>query len=351
MYLTGVGGDYTVHYSDQDANIWEAGYVQSQLQWATDNNLLCDRLGFHFADFPITGSKMSTYDVVKMRQVLDITGAKNHKAILLLQNSPYGSGVNYCGSPQFKSNWVQVARDFKGDDRIAAFSLFGEPNHISRYDTWYQTLTTPLQFYQEMMSVARAIHVVDSSRKVILPFQMNYYGGWAIAPWIADLKAVGLQNEPNVLIDVDHPYFFENDWDGGRTPEGVVSNHEELFTVPLTEAFGANKCYIGETFHWVGDTISTTNFSSHAATPELQQRFLIAYINMCLKHNISFNLWSFYGSARVEPTKVDVASSEWVNYIPSYDPDKPDINKSGINILLGVLVLLVVSLVHMGGEQ
>jgi hypothetical protein len=313
--LSGLGTDYCVYYSDHDATIWRSSWIQDDLRYWKNKGLSCTRLGFEFSDITSSQStKMSTYNAQKMHKVIDILEAKGHTVILLLQNSPYGTMQHYCGSQNFVNNWLQVARDFKGDQRVKAFSLFGEPNHdINGYDTWDTSIISPLQFYQKMMDLTKAIHAIDPNRVVILPFAMGYYTWERADLWINDLVSVGFREEPNTMVDVDHPYFFENDWDGGRTPAQVAEWHGTNMIKPFVEAFGADRCYLGETFAWVGNTTPTAITPSNPSTSSLQLEWLTAIMNVCVQYQVPFNIWaSLVPSAEREVlTKMAVEASNW----------------------------------------
>ena len=315
--FSGLGDDYCAYYSDHDATIWKSSSIQDDLEYWKNKGLSCIRLGFEFSDITSPRStKMSTYNSQKMHEVIDILDANGHTVILLLQNSPYGTMQHYCGSQNFINNWLQVTRDFKGDQRVKAFSLFGEPNHENNgYDTWATSIKSPLQFYQKMMDLTKSIHAIDPNRVVILPFAMGEgFYNWDTGLWINDLKAVGLLNEPNTMVDIDHPYFFENNWDGGLNPTQLAERHGRDIIKPFVEAFGADRCYVGETFAWIGqNTIRTAITPSKPPTPSLQREWLTAIVNVCIKYQVPFNIWSSLSTngQKVVITKMAIDGSNW----------------------------------------
>ena len=127
------GEDYCVYFDNRDVSIWEnAGIAEAM----ADNGCNTVRLGFAFDDMKSdnptnigTYHTCSVYDKAKIKQLLGILDGYGMKAILVLQNgegATVNDGYDYFGSQNWVDNWRRATQDFLGDDRVAAFELFGE---------------------------------------------------------------------------------------------------------------------------------------------------------------------------------------------------------------------------------
>lgn len=336
MFLTGLGTDYCIYYADHATNVWEKSNIQNQLAWSKTVNMPVGRLGFQFADYPYTSGKMSTYSKTKMNQVLDYWNAHGLKGILLLQNI-WGTGNGYVGSQAFEDNWLQVAKDFKGDNRVGAFNLFGEAyyNNTSNRNIAPE-LDTNLKFFKRMIEVADKIHAIDSTRLIILPSHCctQYYGWNDHAKYIADYVAAGVKERPYIFLDIDHPYFFENSWDyvygPNTTPEQKVDYLYKNIWKLFIDEFGADKCHIGETFPWTGQKTlkASDGTGGKDPNPELQKRWTIAFVNKMQEIDLSFDLWVFHGSPNTTPIINAVEASQWngskIKPIPDVSTPTPE---------------------------
>jgi hypothetical protein len=314
LRLTGVGGDYLVYYSDQDPSIWETSWIHDDLTYYASKGLTTSRLGFVFSDStvaPLGKHGMSVYNKAKMDRVLTYFDQFGMKVVFVLQNN-YDQ-ANYCGSQSWFDNWLQVTRDYKDDNRVLAFNIFGEPEHdVNGYNTWASHITTKAQFNVEMMKLVKAIHTIDPKRVVILPYMglgslYNGFGSETYSSWIADLKAAGFESEPNTMVDVTHPYFFENQYDYSLNPTQKAKWYEDNQIKPMTSAFGSSRCWSGETFIWLGTTIG-----GGTATLSLQKEYLTEMINCFVRNQVGFDLWAVWGNMdRRIPTKECIAASNF----------------------------------------
>ena len=218
-----------------------------------------------------------------MNKVLDILSASDVKGIMALHNNGV-SCKNYYGSSAWYNNWITVANTFNSDNRIAAFSIFGEPEHYSGYDTWAPGITSSKQVQEKALELARAIHQIDPDRVVIMPYGMTY-GRGNIGHYIADIQAIGALNEPNLVFDILHPYFIETLADDmGLSPSQKAQWYGDNVVKPCVAAFGADRCYIGETFAWGGKTQS------------YQIQFLTEMINVFVEYHVGFTVWAYFSS-------------------------------------------------------
>jgi hypothetical protein len=307
---TGIGGDYLIYYSDGSPEGWLTSWIVSDMALFKANGYHTARLGFVFSDCsiqPLGRHGMSVYDQTKMDRVLEIFDAYGIKVVLLLQNN-YDC-EEYAGSTAWRNNWLSVATHYKNDNRIVAFSIFGEPQH-NTYDNWAPAITTDLQFHQSMMDLIDDIHAIDPDRVCIFPF--TGLQDSSAASRIADLQAVGADTDTYTLIDCTHPYFFENSYDMGLTPTQKVSWYDKNEISPFVVAFGASKLWCGETFYWGG------------LTPSLQREWTIGIVNKFVQRGVGFDFWAYWGTEAItkNATKEALAASNYGLVAPP-EPEPP----------------------------
>ncbi len=334
--LTGIGGDYLVHNTNAPANIWnELSWTTKDMNFFKQKGLLCSRLGFMFSDAPTApryDARQSIYEPEKMNQVLEIFKQRGFTAILLLQNNY--TCENWGGTQAWFNDWLAVAQKFKGDKRVSAFSIFGEPDIA---DTWnsYNTIDpnlTPKQFIEKCMQLARAIHVIDPERIVIIPY-MGLVNGQSkdnTLKTIADLKDAGFVTEPNTVYDCTHPYYFETDWDMGLSVAQKLDWYKRNEIQPCIDAFGSYRCFCGETFAWGNKTDS------------LQIEWLLGCINLFCELALPFNIWSYWSeSGYYKSLTRDVIESSNYGHVDFPDdfavPDKP-VGGGEVNFFRGFVV-------------
>lgn len=309
-YLSGLGDDYTMYYSDHPASVWDQSWVASRMETYEVKSV---RLGFLFDDCPGAGTPGygSIYNQTKMDEVLDIMDGYNVKSILLLQNNGV-SCANYAGSWDWYYNWLNVTTDFLDDDRIAAFSIFGEPAKDDYYNTWATdgpvgAITTRLKLQEAFAYLINAIHAIDPDRVVIYPLGSFQYT--TVASWVTDITAVGMLNNPNVIFDIVHPYYFENAWDMGLTPTQKVAWYRDTWVIPGVAAFGASRSYCGETFAWGSLTYS------------YQVQFLTEMINVFVEYEMGFTVWAYFSSPNQSWQNDAILAS---NYLSAEEPLPPE---------------------------
>ena len=248
------------------------------------------RLAFAFADAPVSGDGTHTHSVYvesKMDTVISIFDSYDIKVIL--DNHNVGDHKAYCGSTAWKNNWKQIARHYKGDNRIAGFNIFNEPTK----DTWASGITTKEQFIQAMGDCIDIIRQEDPTRTIFFPCCY----GMAIDldnPYTLNnlLKSKGILAKGNVVIDIGHPYYFENKWDlyatPSLTPEVVANNFEQDIIIPSVALYGSENCWIGETAAFLGKT------------NDYQIRWLKSFINYCLRHDVGLQVWAYFGKIAIQ---------------------------------------------------
>lgn len=323
-FLTGIGGDYLVYFNDlsTDRNpaIWETNWIQNDLSYFAQQGLTCSRLGFSFESNTdrIYGS-CSVYQTWKMKQVVGYFEEKGMTVILSYQNNYDNRG--FAGSDDWFSGWLGVAQDFKNDDTVVAYNIFGEPEHdVGGYDTWDSSINTKQEFLDRMMELTRAIHQIDPEKIVILPYMglgSLYYGwktGSLYSEWIQDLKDAGFKSEPNTVVDIIHPYYFENSYDFGLTVDEKVQWYETYQIKPMIEAFGSDRCWAGETFSWYGTSLRPGDGTGgNPTTYSIQDYWLEQIINCYVSNDVDFDVWAYWSTTAVHKsaTKQSMVNSNW----------------------------------------
>lgn len=275
--LTGLGGDYLVHFGDQSPEVWISETWIEMLAENRDKGYHTSKLGFEFGD----GTCHSTLDYEKFDRVLEIFDSVNIDVI------PVAWDDQTCNSEflnTYKADWLNFVSYYKGDSRIVAVSIFCEQTNS------ILTELSRFELTKYSAELTKEIHLVDPDRIVIFPFPALIYG--TFAEWYADLQQTEILSEPNVVFDVVHPYYFENDWDMGLTPEAKAVWYGKGWISPSVNFFGANRVFAGETFAGTAPIV----WDSPEPTPELQVRFLTAIINEYVEYDIGFSIWAVLGN-------------------------------------------------------
>ena len=310
--LTGLGGDYlfwygvtspTANSAEQWLNAYSYGNAtKSWAAWAAAfEGWKTTRLGFTFnPEMVIDHSIMGYAAFNRVLEIFDSVGSK-----VIIANFDYVD--TYWDTNEWWNKWLDMATYYKGDDRIAAFEIFNEMHPEIRNghsSAW---------IVNHWAELTRAVHDRDPARVVMFPTgQLDYDYAYQ---WLPDLLATGIQNEPNVVFDILHPYFFEIPaWDYRpgypQTPEGTAQWYADAWIAPSVAALGAYRCYEGETFAWEGA-------GYHA---DLQQRWLVAIINQCANYGISFNMWA--GLAVPSQMNAQIQAIEAASYpVYKHQPD------------------------------
>ena len=276
--LTGFGGDYALYFNDGSVEAWINSGLINRVDEFRKKGYVAARLCFEFGH----STCMSTLDYTKFDRLLEIFDSVSVKVIPTSWDDQTFSSAFLANH---RNNWLNFVSHYKGDQRIAAISLFNEPT--SRILTASMSKS---EFQHFAANLVRDIHAIDPNRVCIFPIPILMYGSFD--QWLPDLKATGILSEPNVVFDIAHPYFFENDYDMGKNPEQKASWYGYAWIAPAVSAFGSDRCYAGETFAWVGEsTLPTANYPSHTPNVALQKRWLVAIINEFNRQDISFCTW------------------------------------------------------------
>lgn len=129
--MTGVGADY-LWYSNADLSIWtQTTFNKSGVTYYGHIDLVnfwkplfhITQLGICFTS--ASARTASWYDQTKFGQVLALFGERN--APIIVAHYPAWNTIAHCGSQALWNNWIQFVEDWKGDSRIAAIKLYGQP--------------------------------------------------------------------------------------------------------------------------------------------------------------------------------------------------------------------------------
>ena len=275
--LTGLGADYVV-YLNHDPSVWD-----SQLHFFTQFHSNTARLMFSFKD---DLGPTSTYSYSKMSAVLDKLNSVGVKAVIC--DFP-GDDSHFYGSQAWINDWRQVAADFKGDSRIAAFEIANEP-----YPGYMAPNANTMHTFNVACSnLIDQIRSIDPSRTIMYPVELNLLTN-DINALYNDLVSTGVTSKGNILYDIVHPYFFqEPSMDGTTSPVDRADWLWFSIVLPQIEKFGAENCWCGETFAWPrgpnGGASGAVNIDYN-----LQQIFERRMINYFVQAGIGFQMLSFF---------------------------------------------------------
>jgi hypothetical protein len=285
--LTGVGGDYLVTY----ANEW------SYKKWVTDGwidrmaqcrDIYYDvaRLSFQFPEGASRWSQVgSVLNYTAMDEVVGYFDDINMTVILAehtIAHSAYMAEAlgDYFWTETFYNDWLNLTTHYQGDNRIAGFLLSVEP-HYRNLDG-----KSAADMVQLFANLTKAIHAIDADRLVIFPdFEFMYeYALWGsetarVQAFVSDLDDNGMFEEPKVMFDIYHPFYFESAHDMGLTVQQKLNWYFNLIDY-LLNFFSSDQLYISETFAWKGKTDA------------LQQEFLDGVISRCTSRGIAFTVFS-----------------------------------------------------------
>ena len=288
--LTGLGGDYTLYYSDSPITIWQSSdsYWLNKLAYWQERGYTSSRIGFVFNG----ADGMSHLDYGKWSTMLGYFDSVGVKVIATLQNNPVFTPQP--DSSYVWNNWIQFATYYNGDSRMSAFDLFSEPG-LNPVPTSSDLAIT--QFYANLI---RAIHAIDPNRVVIFPCLQTYYDTAQQA--IADLQRTGIVNEPNTVFDIVHPYWMDT-YSSWTTMEKWLEWYGANWISPFVNALGAEKCWSGETFGHTDDTSA-----AHGSL------WIQLIINKFVEYKIGFDIYATLGYGG--PMAINEAGMSASNYHP-----------------------------------
>lgn len=282
---TGFGADYCLWYNDGPISAWtSSGWLDKVEYWAT-RGFPTVHLHFEFIDSTVLPG-YSVLDYTKFDELLGLMDGVGVTVIATVFQSSHGSTwqEGYIGSDSWRNSWIEFVTYYKDDPRISAIRLFGEPTDNGEdHNYWHPSLDTPQKKADACASLITTLHAIDHDRVIVFPYGLFTINAarnnYLKAPeWIAAIKNTGVQNNPYVIYDISHPYFFENQWDFGLSPSEKALWYKTNEFEPFIAAFGADKCWVGETFWWPN------------LTPTLQDEWVTSIVNVCDDLRLSFSL-------------------------------------------------------------
>ena len=282
--LSCLGDDYLTWSNwNGDPSAWD-----SQLHWFTTYHCTGARLSFSFADDSGT-NKDSTYSWAKMDSVLTKLSSVGVKAVIC---DFAGSDSHFYGSQAWVNDWTQVASDFKGDSRIAAFEIANEPytNYLA------SNANTMHNFNVACFDVISQIRSVDSVRAIMMPIEFNIFTN-DINAFYNDLVSTGITGLGNIKYDVLHPYYFQDPhMDGYDNPGDCADGFYHNLLLPQISKFGVTNCWAGETFCWPRGPNGGWNGQINISYAD-QQTFERRMINYLVDAGVGFQMWCFITSS------------------------------------------------------
>ena len=151
------------------------------------------------------------------------------------------------------------------------------------------------------------IREVDPSRVIFFPTFCMYKDysetSMTVQLWYDMLKQAGQElnydilNDDKVIFDLVHPYYFQNEldggdnWDFGLMPSEKVTWYDDKYFKPAVALFGANRLWVGETY------------AHEEKTEDLQVEWLKGITTLCKDYGIGFQILCFLDSR--ETTRIN----------------------------------------------
>jgi hypothetical protein len=298
--LSCLGDDYLMWWNwNGDPSAWD-----SQLYLFTQYHCTGARLAFSFAD-DTGNNKDSTYVYSKMNSVLTKLSSVGVKAVIC---NFAGSDSHFYGSQAWINDWKQVAADFKGDTRIAAFEIANEPyqNYLA------SNANTMSSFNAACSSLIDQIRSIDPSRTIMYPIEFNIFTN-DINAFYNDLVSHGITTKGNIMYDIVHPYYFQDypKMEGYDNPVDCADGVWNSLVLPQIQKFGVSNCWCGETFCWPrGASGGGWNGQININYAD-QQTFEVRMINYFVSAGIGFQMWCFFGSSDKQAQIDALASSTY----------------------------------------
>jgi hypothetical protein len=283
MTLAGLGDDYLMFKNwNGNPSAWD-----SELHWFTQYHATGARLGFSFSD---DSGVFSTYNYAKMNSVLTKLSSVGVKAVIC--EFP-GVGSYFYGSAAWFNDWKQVAADFRGDSRIAAFELANEP-YQSCLASNANTLSS---FNAALASLIDQIRSIDPTRTIMIPIEVAILTDSSTA-FHNDLVSKGIPAKGNILYDIVHPYYFQIlAMDGGiDNPTDKADWYWNSYVLPEINYFGAQNVWSGEMFCWPRGANQGQNNQVYISYND-QQIFERRMINYLVTAGVGFQMWCFFSSS------------------------------------------------------
>ena len=279
----GIGSDWRILNKptslslDNVLNLWKTDIEDRMQKWSFNTV----RLGFAFPDAGDTTRHVIDY--TELDQVLDLFDSYEIKVILDLHN--YEDMEGYFGSDAWINSWVELASNYREDDRIIAYEIFNEPfgqDKASRINTWDSSITgggSGIDDDSEGVASALA-ECVDAIRATGDNHTIVYPDPWWFRPSIAEVYDPltflnSSYSRENIVVTM-HPWFL---WENQTLPK------MNEFFLGQVEKFEAWTEYYPI---WIGEF----GAASPHEKPWITQKTLCEQIvNYAISEGIGFNFW------------------------------------------------------------
>jgi len=282
----GAGGSYLFHAGDDFLRAWE-----KHLPEILAMNINTVRLAFAFADSGINPEYgVPTADIMeyeKLDVILAFLDQHGIKAILDCHN--YLDMFGDFGSQKLIGDWVDLARRYCGDHRIAAYELFNEPYT----DTWNPSVGSRLDTFGAYANLTDAIRTVDPNHIVI-------WGSVYYVQYDYDLKTLREILQPYLRPNL---VFTVHKWARKESAEFQIWTPEQLSYITLDYITNART-----TFNlplWLGE-FGSLDLPFNYSNPEYQWTEQTLW--RCEEQAIGWNLW-------IGRT---VMNDPWIEYLPFF---------------------------------
>jgi len=301
---TGLGADYLLYYSNADVSVWLNTEFTRDGKWYHGHIDLVNywkplfhtsKIGFTFPGEIQSGSY---YEYDKMNEVIQLFANRNSSVIPAFY--PAWNAIDIAGSPRLITYWENMTRDFLGDDRIAAFNVYGE---VVGHVDGGQGTDSRLSWHPDMendrekmalyfVELTEAIHAIDPNRIVVYPYLgLSYDGLLDQKELMTVLEPTGILDNPNVIFDIVHPYYFGiPEWDEGD-PAQKPWDYKTQFIDPWLERVPSNRLWCGETFMF-NSKGGQNELQGNEPILEEQNAFMVNMINVFVETKVGFNLWA-----------------------------------------------------------
>jgi hypothetical protein len=303
---TGVGADLTLSYSSGPISDWNTRaanspngtmtYLMLMEWWKANVGMTDSKIMFVF---PNGGNGNSVLDYTKMDTLASWFNGIGVKIVATMMQGDDNSVYQYGATTACLNSWVTFAQHYPTGTTLgnafSAFDLFGENNW--NYDSAFYA--SKAAFLQHWTNIVQAIHAVDYNRVCIFPFPFFIYHHGAeggASAYLAALAATSINGhsilqEPNVVFDICHPYWFPTAYGQPKNNCGNPEDEADWYATnelaPCVAALGASRCWLGETYLWDEESSpGHLDMANHA----LQVRWVTAIIAKLVQYSVGFSL-------------------------------------------------------------
>ena len=239
------------------------------------------RLTFDFVDCPVGGglSPIMNYDSIE--PIIAYVYSRGYRVILDLHN--WHNLYHYCGSPNWYTNWCNVASRFKGDNRIIGFELFNEPTNTygssnpEWYETWHPSITSRADLARAYANLTDQIRAIDKDRTVVWADPMSYFQTTSTT-----LLPVGSFREDCIFA-----------WHGWMGTASLANDYNGTIAKAVTKVNRMIwwKQQYPTSKQWLGEFGMYSLLNGVQYNYTCQRDYDVTLVNACVDNGWSFNFW------------------------------------------------------------